>query len=192
METNVLDEIKTKIGDEAYAKLTEYVGDKELHVAPKGTLFPKQRVDDIIKERDANKSKADTLQTRVSELEAKGTGLETLQNKVTELETALKAKDAETEQKIGQIKLDYAFDDFLKGKGAKDAKIVSALFDKTKLTFDGEKLGGAEEQYAAIFKGHEYLFGEIKPTIPPSAGGPKPDPFAGKTQEEINKALRKL
>lgn len=92
-------------------------------------------------------------------------------------EKAGKADDLTKE--LEQTHFNYAFEDFLKGKGVKGGKALTAakaLFDPEKLKYEKGALTGADEQYAELIKDESVtsIFGKQEDTTPPTKNPNKP------------------
>lgn len=133
----------------------------------------------------------------------KNTKLKDLKAKLAE--RAEKQKDAsEWKKQIADLTTDYenklkakddAFNDYrltqaLKDGKAKNPKAVKALLDLTKLTFDGEDIGGLDEQLTEVKKTSDYLFDIPANEIPKGTGFPaSPNQPTNEPAKPVNKVI---
>lgn len=85
---------------------------------------------------------------KIEEIQAAATDWEQKYNKSVEEAAATKAA----------LELDHAFEMALVGARAKSVRAAAALFDRSKLKLEGEKLTGFDEQLAEVQKENAYLF----------------------------------
>lgn len=149
-------------------------------------------------------TQVDELQKQLKERDDQLKGLkdtvkdnETLTNKITELENANKTAATEYQTKITEIQKNHAIESGVRDAKAKNVKAVVALLDMSKITYEGDKLGGLTEQLEALKKSEDsnFLFGNEQTPPPagtnlsnPPAGGGTP-PTSGSFAEAVAKAL---
>lgn len=153
-------DLKKLLGDELYNQLMEKLGDKKVVIFNEGDMLSKEEVANIIEENKQYKTQLEERDLQFKELKVNAIGNEQLISKITELENLNKATKEEYEAKIITIKKDTAIDLKLKDEKAKNTKAVKALLDLTKVTLDGEKLIGLDEQVKSLKETDSYLFGE--------------------------------
>lgn len=184
------EDFKAKIGEELYKKVLEAVGDEEFVIGPKGTIIPKERLDEVITARDDFKTKLTAKETEFNALNEKAKGLPTLEKEKTDLAALLESTKTEHASELKKVKVDYAFRDYLKGKNAKDVDLVAKLFDPSKIDLDESgKLKGVDEQFESVSKGHEYLFGTENPA-PAAAGGSTPPANPAALEKVLNDMMK--
>lgn len=106
----------------------------------------------------------------------KGVNADELQAEIERLKSENKKTTQECDQRIAEIKRGYALDDALKSAGARNPKAVRALLDNEKITFDGEKISGLDEQLKELQKTDDFLFApkETEGKTAPAVTGVKP------------------
>lgn len=154
-----------------------------------GTMVPKSRLDDKIKElKKAN----DTITERdqqLEELKPKAAGNEALQAEITRLQQENKDNAEKHAADLAEQQRTFALDSALKDAKVHNPKAVKALLDIEKVKLNGKALEGLTEQLDALKQSDAYLFAqEEQQQQPPSWSGgqhnpPAPtndDPFAAK------------
>lgn len=154
-----------------------------------GTMVPKSRLDDKIKElKKAN----DTITERdqqLEELKPKAAGNEALQAEITRLQQENKDNAEKHAADLVEQQRTFALDNALKDAKVHNPKAVKALLDLEKVKLNGEALEGLTEQLDALKQSDAYLFAqEEQQQQPPSYSSgqhnpPAPtndDPFAAK------------
>jgi len=154
-----------------------------------GTMVPKTRLDDKIKElKTANDQIADR-DTQLEELKPKAAGNEALQTEITRLQQENKDNADKHAADLAETQRTFALDSALKDAKVHNPKSVKALLDQDKIKLNGEALEGLTEQLEALKQSDAYLFAEEQQQQqPPSWSGgqhnpPSPtndDPFAAK------------
>lgn len=153
-------DLKKLLGDELYNQLMEKIGDKKVVIFNEGDMLSKEEVANIVEENTQYKIQLEERDLQLKELKVNAVGNEQLISKITELENLNKATKEEYETNIITIKKDTAIDLKLKDEKAKNIKAVKALLDLNKVTLDGEKLIGLDEQVKSLKETDSYLFGE--------------------------------
>lgn len=106
-----------------------------------------------------------------------------------------KAKAERAQQDLDAVKFDFALNKGLAAAGARSAKAVSGLVDRSKLTLadDGELIG-LEKQLEALKKGEDtsFLFEEAKPAATGMSHQNSGPVGGGDKKEEANAAFRSL
>jgi hypothetical protein len=142
-----------------------------------GTMVPKARLDEKIKEVKEYKDQVIDRDTQLTDLQSKAAGNEALQSEITKLQDANKQAVADYETKLQEQSYTFALDSALSGAKVKNVKAVKALLESEKIKLDGENLTGLEEQLAALKTSDSYLFEEVVDT-----GKPNPTFSAGTHQ----------
>lgn len=138
--------------------LTEEQADKVL--AKYVNMIPKHRFDEVNEEKKELKNQLDERDAQLKELKTNASGNEELTAKITELEELNKTTKEDYEAKMATLRKETAIELLLKDQKAKNIKAVKALLDLEKVTLDGEKLIGLEEQLKSLKESDSYLFGE--------------------------------
>lgn len=138
--------------------LTEEQADKVL--AKYVNMIPKHRFDEVNEEKKELKNQLDERDAQLKELKTKASGNDELTAKITELEKLNKTTKEEYESKMNALRKETAIEILLKDQKAKNIKAVKALLDLEKVTLDGDKLIGLEEQLKSLKESDSYLFGE--------------------------------
>lgn len=142
--------------------LTEEQAEKVL--AKYVNMIPKHRFDEVNEEKKELKNQLDERDAQLKELKAKASGNEELTAKITELEKLNKTTKEDYEAKMTALRKETAIELKLKDEKAKSVKAVKALLDLEKVSLDGDKLIGLEEQLKSLKESDAYLFGEDKLT----------------------------
>lgn len=133
-----------------------------------GTMVPKARLDEKIKEAKEYKDQVAERDTQLTLLQSKAAGNEALQAEITKLQEANQKAQADFEAKLQEQSYNFALDSALSNAKVRNAKAVKALLDIEKIQLVGDKLFGIEEQLKALKKSDGYLFEsteEAKPTF---------------------------
>lgn len=158
-----------------------------------GTMVPKARLDEKIKEAKEYKDQVTERDTQLTALQSKAAGNEGLLAEITKLQEANQLAQTEYETKLSEQSYNFALESALSGAKVKNTKAVKALLDSEKIKLDGEKLSGLEEQLEALKTSDAYLF-EVEeqqqqqqpPSFsggqhnPPASGDPFVDALLGK------------
>ena len=90
--------------------------------------------------------------------------------------TAENQKAAENyEKNLTEIKVKHSIYDGLKEAGAKHPELLQGFVERDKLTFEGEKLNGFEEQLKGLKEKYPDLFAEKEPIKAGKKIAPPPD-----------------
>lgn len=137
--------------------LTEEQADKV--VAGFGTMVPKARLDEKIKEAKEYKEQVADRDAQLTDLQSKAAGNESLQSEITKLQAANKEAQTKYETDLKDIKLSAAIKLALNGN-VQDVDIVSNLLDRSKveLNEDGTVKDGLESQISSLKEAKPFLF----------------------------------
>ena len=133
-----------------------------------GTMVPKARLDEKIKEAKEYKNQVAVRDTQLTALQSKAAGNEALQAEITKLQEANQKAQTDFEAKLQEQSYNFALESALSGAKVRNAKAVKALLDIEKIKLVGDKLSGLEEQLEALKTSDGYLFEsteEGKPTF---------------------------
>lgn len=158
-----------------------------------GTMVPKSRLDDKIKEL---KTANDTIAERdnqLKELEPLAAGNKDLVDQIKQLQADNKTAKEQHDTELAETRLTSAVKLALTGK-VQDLDIVSGLLDKTKIELDeqGNVKGGLDDQLTTLKESKSFLFvpeNEPQQQQPPSWSGGQHNPPGGATmtKEEFAK-----
>jgi len=184
-------ELKEILGDEIFSQIQEKVKDKHIIIADgKDDFVPKQRLNDIIQQRnDLQKINDDLVKDVESLKNNKGTA-EELQNKLNELTSNHTKTVDEYNGKLIAMQKDYAIDLALHEAGARNTKAVKALLDDKVITISDNGVVGLKEQIETIKTNNDYLFAP-KDKVPNVGNGSvntintKDNPFSIKSWDMI-------
>lgn len=170
------------ISDEAITQILDAVK------AELQTYIPKDRFDAV------NTAKKE-LETKIGELQDFAGSVEGLKAEIQNLKDQSKQREIEFAKQLEQAKMDSMIESALHGAKAKSIKAVRAYLDTKKISVDGEKLKGLDEQLAALKAGEEtaFLFNSEKPSTgvsgtTPTNGGS--GGAAGQKPTNLNEALK--
>lgn len=123
-----------------------------------GTMIPKSRLDDKIKElKTANDTIAERDQ-QIEGLKPKAAGNEALQNEITRLQQENKDNADKHAADLAEQQRTFAIESALKDAKVHNPKSVKALLDMEKIKLNGEALEGLKEQLDALKQSDAYLF----------------------------------
>jgi Phage minor structural protein GP20 len=151
-------DLKELLGEDLYKQVMEKAGDNKLAVVSDGSYIPKDKFDQVNKEKNDYKKTLGERDTQLEALKTKATGNEDLQQQIQDLQTQNKKLTDDYEAQIQQQSFDFALKDALTGAKAKNPKAVEALLNKEAIKLDGDKLLGLEEQLKTIRESDAYLF----------------------------------
>ena len=149
-----------------------------------GTMVPKARLDEKIKEAKEYKEQVTERDTQLTALQSKAAGNEGLLAEITKLQEANQKAQAEYETKLSEQSFNFALESALSGAKVKNAKAVKALLDSEKIKLDGNELVGLKEQLEALKTSDAYLFESTEEGKPTFSTKPKPK-TEGVTKESI-------
>jgi predicted RNase H-like nuclease (RuvC/YqgF family) len=138
-------------------------------------FIPKERFDSVNDEKKTYKQQVDDLNNQLETLKKTAGASEELKSQIQTLQTQISDKEKE----VAGVRLDSAINLALINAKAKNSKVVANLLDKSKMTLDGDKVIGLEDQIKSIQQSDAYLFGEVNPGgtgEPGNPGGGKGNP----------------
>lgn len=131
-----------------------------------------ERYKTVEQENQSLKAQLEANADSIKQLEEKAKGNDVLTAQIEELKKANAKAKEEYENNISQIKIDNAIDSFLSEKKAKNKVAVKSLLDLEKVKLDEKgEVTGLNEQWDNLYKGNEYMFGDIN-NAPTSGGNP--------------------
>jgi hypothetical protein len=148
-------------------------------------FIPKERFDSVNDEKKTYKQQVDDLNNQLEALKKTAGASEELKNQIQTLQTQI----SEREKEVAGVRLDSAINLALINAKAKNSKIVANLLDKSKLTLDGDKVIGLEDQIKSIQQSDAYLFGEVNPGGTGEPGNPGSGGKGGGGEVSIGKML---
>ncbi|WP_374964612.1 phage scaffolding protein [Lysinibacillus sp. RS5] len=134
-----------------------------------GTMVPKTRLDDKIKELKTANDTIVERDTQLEELKPKAAGNEALLQQIQQLQNDNKTATEKYQSELTEQQRAFALDSALKDAKVHNPKSVKALLDMEKIKLNGEALEGLMEQLEALKQSDAYLFaGEQQQQQPPS------------------------
>lgn len=164
---------------ESFNQIPEDIRKKyeNIELVDSSNYIPKERFDQVNNDKKEYKKQLDERDKQLNDLQGKVKDNEELTKEIDNLKATNTKTTTEYEEKIKKLQFDTVLNSALKGANAKDAKLIRALLDETKLTVDGENVIGLKEQLDAIKKERDYLFEkEVKGTGSFVSGGGDPTP----------------
>ncbi|PZX07906.1 minor structural protein GP20 [Psychrobacillus insolitus] len=151
-----------------------------------GTMIPKTRLDDKIKEVTELKEQITNRDTQLKELSGKVVDNVELSAQIKQLQEKNETSTSEFQKALLQKEFDFALERALNGAKAKNPKAVKALLNTETLKLDGETLLGLDDQLKVLKESDDYLFesDSLQGRTPPGGkqhvpgGYNKPNPFA--------------
>lgn len=135
----------------------------------------KDKLTEIIGERDNFKEQLDTTQKTLKKFE--GVDIDKLQGEITKLTGDLEAKDLEYQSQIAERDFNSLLDSHISSVGARNAKAVKALLDVESLKASKNQENDIKTAIEACQKENDYLFGSTEPINNPvgfTGGGASP------------------
>lgn len=153
-----------------------------------GTMVPKTRLDDKIKELKTANDTITKYEADLEDLKPKAAGNEKLLEQIQKLQDDNKTAKEQHETELAETRLTSAVKLALTGK-VQDLDIVSGLLDKTKIELDeqGNVKGGLDEQLTTLKESKSFLFmpeNEPQQQQPPSWSGGQHNPPGTPTDAE--------
>lgn len=152
--------LKQLLGDLYTEEIAAKIGDKELAVVNDGSWLPRAKLNEKEQEIRELRRQLEARDTQLKDLEGKAAGNEELKKALNEAQEANKKAAEEWEARAAQMRRNFALEKALMEAKARNAKAVMALLDMEKITLDGDKLLGLNEQLEALKESDAYLFGE--------------------------------
>ncbi|MFJ7950343.1 phage scaffolding protein [Lysinibacillus sp. NPDC096418] len=149
-----------------------------------GTMVPKSRLDDKIKELKTTNDTIAERDTQLEELKPKAAGNEALQAEITRLQQENKDNADKHAADLSEQQRSFALENALKEAKVHNPKSVKALLDLEKVKLNGEALEGLTEQLEALKQSDAYLFEQEQQQQPPSFSGGQHTPPAQPTDTE--------
>lgn len=132
------------------------------------TFVPKHRFDEVTSENKTLKTTVKDHETQLETLGKAAKDNETLSATITQLQADNKAKDAQHQEELQNIKIDNAITASV-GSWAQDAGMVAGLIDRKSLVLkDDGSIIGLDEQVTKIKTDKPFL---VKPENPAPNGG---------------------
>lgn len=160
-------DLKELLGEELYNQVTEKAGDNKIAVVSDGSFIPKEKFDDVNKQKNDYKKQVEERDKQLTDLKEKASGNEEMQQQIQQLQDDNKKLQEDYEAQMQQQQFDYALKDELSANKVRNPKAVKALLDTETIKLDGDKLLGLEEQLKGIKESDPYLFEEEESNEPP-------------------------
>ena len=161
-----MDELKKMLGEELFKQVKEKLGDKKIDIVSDGQWIPKQKFDDVNKEKNEYKRQIENLNAELGNLKKAADDNKDIQEKIEKLEKEIGEKETAMEalRKSGAIKLEV-----LKAN-PKDINDILPHIDENIIKINDDGITGLQEQIDKLKKDKEYLFNEVEPA---GTGGSK-------------------
>ena len=169
------EQLKGKLTEDTYNSLAEQLKDEKDLFVGFGNFIPHSRLkeeSDKVKELQAQLAERDKQLAELAESNKSNAELKAQIEKLT----AENQKAAENyEKNLTEIKVKHSVFDGLKEAGAKHPELLQGFVERDKLTFEGEKLNGFEEQLKGLKEKYPDLFAEKEPIKAGKKIAPPPD-----------------
>lgn len=174
-------DLKELLGEELYQQVSAKVGDKKIAVVSDGNWFPKEKFDEVNKDKKALKDQLDDRDKQLKDLGDKASGNDELTKEINRLKELNSETVDKYEKQIAQQAFDAKLADALRKAKARNVKSVTANLDLSTIKLDGDKLLGLDDQLSALKESDAYLFAEEEakeglrgrnPHIPPGSEAP--------------------
>lgn len=153
--------LRSILGEELFKQLEEKLkGNDKVKLAnlADGEYVAKAKFTAIEDSNKELKTQIDDREKQLADLKKTAGSSEELKAKITELEAANKTAKEDYEGKLLKQTFDFSLDSKLTSNKVKNPKAVKALLDLEKITLDGDKLLGLEDQLTALKTSDSYLF----------------------------------
>lgn len=186
-------DLKELLGEDLYSQVTEKLGDKKLMVDD-GNFIPKSRFEQVNQAKKELEVQVKERDTQLTDLSKNNKDNESLLNQIKDLQALNKQTTTDYENKINQMKFDYALDGALKDAKCKNVKALKALLDMDSIKYQDGKLDGLERQLETLKKSDGYLFDlDIAPGNTGGVGNfgrNNNNPTGGDSQSSFMEAIR--
>ncbi|MFP3322075.1 phage scaffolding protein [Planococcus sp. SIMBA_160] len=174
-------DLKELLGEELYQQVSAKAGDKKIAVVSDGNWFPKDKFDEVNKDKKALKDQLDDRDKQLKDLGDKASGNDELTKEINRLKELNSETVDKYEKQIAQQAFDAKLADALRNAKARNVKSVTANLDLSTIKLDGDKLLGLDDQLSALKESDAYLFAEDEtpaglkgrnPHVPPGSEVP--------------------
>lgn len=143
----------------------------ELNKALPESWIPKTVYNELNEKFKLSDKQGKELATQLEELKGKAGLSDEYKAQIEKLTTEQKTAKEAFEKQLADMKHGYALSDAITKANGKDAKLVRALLDESKLVYNADgTISGLSEQIDAIKKSHDYLF--TTTDVPPAQTKP--------------------
>lgn len=153
-------DLKELLGEELYQQVSAKAGDKKIAVVSDGNWFPKDKFDEVNKDKKALKDQLDDRDKQLKDLGDKASGNDELTKEINRLKELNSETVDKYEKQIAQQAFDAKLADALRNAKARNVKSVTANLDLSTIKLDGDKLLGLDDQLSALKESDAYLFAE--------------------------------
>lgn len=159
--------------------------ESELNKALPDTWVPKTTFNELNDKHKLAEKQSKELSDQLATLKDKAGLADEYKTKIDELTAAQKNEKENFDKQLADLRNGYALDDALRGAKARNVKALKGMLDMSKITYDGDKVLGLDDQIKALKESDAYLFEEETPadTNPPQS---KPSFGSGLTKGDPN------
>ena len=168
-----LEELLAKYKNGEIKDVSEF--ESELNKSLAHDWTPKSVFNELNEKHKLADSQLKEVQTQLETLKTKAGLSDEYKAQIDQLTADHAKAKSDFDKQIADMKFDYALTSALSGAKARDAKLVQAVLDRTKLSLkDDGSIDGLDEQLKAVKESHSYLF-ESDDFQRPSFGGGAPN-----------------
>lgn len=159
--------------------------ESELNKALPDSWVPKTTFNELNEKHKLADKQNKELSGQLATLKEKAGLADDYKVQIDKLTESQKAEKENFDKQLAELKNGYALDDALRGAKARNIKALKGMLDMSKITYDGDKVLGLDDQIKALKESDAYLFEEETPadTNPPQ---PKPSFGSGLTKGDPN------
>lgn len=173
--------------------------ESELNKALPDTWVPKTTFNELNDKHKLAEKQSKELSDQLATLKDKAGLADEYKTKIDELTAAQKTEKENFDKQLAELKNGYALDDALRGAKARNVKALKGMLDMSKITYDGDKVLGLDDQIKALKESDSYLFEEETsaelnpPQSKPSFGSglTKGDPNNGNHFSKLEAQMRR-
>lgn len=159
--------------------------ESELNKALPEDWIPKTTYNELNDKHKLAEKQSKELSDQLAALKDKAGLADEYKTKIDELTAAQKTEKENFDKQLSDIRHGYLLDDALRATKARNIKAVKGMIDTSKITYDGDKVLGLDDQIKALKESDAYLFEEGEPAEP-DPPQPKPSFGSGLTKGDPN------
>ena len=160
--------------------------ESELNKALPDTWVPKTTFNELNDKHKLAEKQSKELSDQLATLKNKAGLADEYKTKIDELTAAQKTEKENFDKQLAELKNGYALDDALRGAKARNVKALKGMLDMSKITYDGDKVLGLDDQIKALKESDAYLFEEEETPADTNPPQLKPSFGSGLTKGDPN------
>lgn len=153
--------LKTLLGDELFAQVTEKAGESQLAIVSDGTWFPKEKFDAVNEELKSTKSELKKRDDQLKDLSKSAEDADGMKKRIAELEESNKKAADEAAAALRKQAVDFALKEKLTEAGVRDPRTVQPLLDMERVHVNPDgTVSGLMEQLETLKESSGFLFAD--------------------------------